>query len=103
MFALPYLEWPVHIWLGYGSDGFPMWGRRREPWIILGAILGGLGVLFTAMLAVRVEPRAWLLIAGIMLALLLYGFGRGFAHVSFQALLTDKYRPGQAPRYRDAH
>ncbi len=95
MFALPYLESPIRVWLGYRSDGFPVWGKRREPWIILGAFLGGLGVVFTAMLTVRVEPGAWLLIAGITLALLLYGFGRGFAHMSFQALLTDKYDPGK--------
>ncbi len=95
MFALPYLESPVRVWLGYRSDGFPVWGKRREPWIVLGAILGGLGVVATAMLTVQVTPGAWLLIAGITLSLLLYGFGRGFAHVSFQALLSDKYEPGK--------
>ncbi len=91
MFALPYLESPVRVWLGYRSDGFPLWGKRREPWMVFGAMLGGLGVVLTAMLTVRVAPGDWLLILGIMLSLLLYGFGRGFAHTTFQALLTDKY------------
>ncbi len=28
MFALPYLESPVRVRLGYRSDGFPLWGKR---------------------------------------------------------------------------
>lgn len=94
MFALPYLESPVRLWLGYRSDGYPIWGKRREPYIIGGAILGGLGVVLVTLLTVRAAPGAWLILSGITLSLLLYGFGRSMAHNSFQALLTDKYAPG---------
>jgi BCD family chlorophyll transporter-like MFS transporter len=30
-FALPLLESPLRLWLGYRSDGYPVLGRRREP------------------------------------------------------------------------
>ena len=40
-FAIPLLVSPVRVWLGYRSDGFPIMGRRREPYIILGAVLIG--------------------------------------------------------------
>ena len=36
-FAIPLLVSPVRVWLGYRSDGFPLFGRRREPYIVIGA------------------------------------------------------------------
>ena len=35
--AIPLLVSPVRIWLGHVSDAYPLWGRRREPYLILGA------------------------------------------------------------------
>ncbi len=93
MFALPYLESPVRVWLGYRSDGYPIWGRRREPLIVLGAIIGGGAAVLVTLLTVRAAPGAWVVLAGLTLSLLLYGFGRSLAHNSFQALLTDKFTP----------
>ncbi|MGL4650719.1 MAG: BCD family MFS transporter [Caldilineaceae bacterium] len=93
MFALPYLESPVRVWFGYRSDGYPVLGKRREPWIILGAVIGGLAVVAVTWLTIQAEPGAWVILASLTLALLLYGFGRSLAHNSFQALLTDKYAP----------
>ena len=37
-FAVPLLISPVRVWLGYRSDGYPIFGKRREPYIIFGAI-----------------------------------------------------------------
>jgi hypothetical protein len=34
LFALPLLEAPLRVWLGYRSDGYPILGRRREPYIV---------------------------------------------------------------------
>jgi BCD family chlorophyll transporter-like MFS transporter len=39
LFALPLLEAPLRVWLGYRSDGYPILGRRREPYIVAGALL----------------------------------------------------------------
>lgn len=93
MFALPYLESPIRVWLGYRSDGYPLLGKRREPWIVFGAIIGGLAVVAVTWLTLQAQPGRWLILATLTLALLLYGFGRSLAHNSFQALLTDKYEP----------
>ncbi len=93
MFALPYLESPIRVWLGYRSDGFPVLGKRREPWIVLGAIIGGLAVVLVTWLTLHAQPGRWVVLAALTLALLLYGFGRSLAHNSFQAMLTDKYEP----------
>lgn len=93
MFALPYLESPIRVWLGYRSDGFPVLGKRREPWIVLGAIIGGLAVVLVTWLTIQAQPGRWVILAALTLALLLYGFGRSLAHNSFQAMLTDKYEP----------
>jgi len=93
MFALPYLESPVRVWLGYRSDGFPIFGKRREPFMLLGAVIGALAVVAVTWLTVRAAPGRWVILAALTLALLLYGFGRSLAHNSFQALLTDKYSP----------
>jgi BCD family chlorophyll transporter-like MFS transporter len=93
IFALPYLESPIRVWLGYRSDGYPVLGRRREPLIIIGAIVGGIAVVAVTWITVRIAPGSWSLLAALTLSLLLYGFGRSLAHNSFQALLTDKYVP----------
>ncbi len=44
-FALPDLVAPVRVWLGYRSDGYPLAGRRREPYIMLGALVVGLAAV----------------------------------------------------------
>ena len=42
--AVPLLVSPVRIWLGHLSDAYPISGRRREPYLILGALLSATGV-----------------------------------------------------------
>lgn len=93
IFALPYLESPIRVWFGYRSDGFPIFGKRREPFMVGGAILGGLAVVLVTWLTVRAEAGAWAILGALTLSMLFYGFGRSLAHNSFQALLTDKYAP----------
>ena len=68
MFALPYLESPVRLWLGYRSDGYPIWGKRREPYIVGGALLGGLAMVLVTLLTVRAAPGLWLILSGITLS-----------------------------------
>lgn len=41
--AVPLLVAPVRVWLGHRSDAYPIRGLRREPYIIIGAGLAGLG------------------------------------------------------------
>ena len=90
-FAIPLLVSPVRVWLGYRSDGFPIFGRRREPYIILGALIIGLGIVAAAnVTSVTTQISVSLVLSGI-LSFLLYGLGRNLAHNTYQALITDRY------------
>jgi BCD family chlorophyll transporter-like MFS transporter len=94
-FALPDLVAPVRVWLGYRSDGFPIAGKRREPYIILGALVVGAGVLLVTWLVTRGQTNNAALLAAIAFMFIVYGIGRNLAHNSWQALLSDRFE-GQA-------
>ncbi len=98
LFAVTDLISPVRIWLGYRSDGFPIMGRRREPYIVIGSIFAGIGVAVVVLTAVNIEPGNALLVVGGLLAFIIYGFGRNLAHNTFQALLSDTFTGDQRPR-----
>ena len=88
-FALPLLISPVRIWIGYRSDGYPLLGKRREPYIIGGALVIGLGAVGIARLIT--SGSSALLLAGVALAFLLYGLGRNISHNTFQALVAERF------------
>jgi BCD family chlorophyll transporter-like MFS transporter len=89
---------PARVWLGYRSDGFPLFGRRREPYIVLGALVIGLGIFASANVAATIgQVGALFLLSGI-LSFLLYGIGRNLAHNTYQALITDRYDKQQRTR-----
>ena len=92
--AIPLLVSPVRIWLGHVSDAYPLWGRRREPYLILGAIIAGAGAALAVALVVR-TPALFSLGTGLILvALIAYGLGRNLTGNTFQALLVDRFPPG---------
>jgi len=98
LFAVPLLVSPLRVWLGYRSDGYPIMGRRREPYIVLGALVAGIGIVLAILLVVDVvNANVWLII-GLILTFAIYGFGRNLAHNTFQALLSDKFVGDQRPR-----
>lgn len=75
--AIPLLVSPARIWLGHVSDAYPLWGRRREPYLILGALIAGAGAALAVALVVR-TPALFSLGAGlILLALIAYGLVLG--------------------------
>lgn len=91
LFALPLLVSPLRLWLGYRSDGFPIFGRRREPYMLLGAVLLSCGVAAIASIAVHTYETLPVFAAGSVAAFLLYGVGRNLAHNTYQALLAEKF------------
>lgn len=91
LFALPLLVSPLRLWFGYRSDGFPVFGRRREPYLLLGALLIGGGVAAIANWTVRTAATPAVFVPGAVLAFLLYGVGRNLAHNTYQALLAEKF------------
>ena len=97
--SIPLLVAPVRIWLGHCSDAYPIRGRRREPYLILGAILSGAGAAVSVALVVKTPDLFSIGTALILLALCLYGLGRNLAGNTFQALLADRFAPG-VPRSR---
>lgn len=98
LFAMPQLVSPLRVWLGYRSDGFPLWGRRREPYIVVGTLLGATGVVFAVMLAVNGAATDLTLTIGVMLAFVLYGIGRNLAHNSYEAFLAERFTGNARPR-----
>ncbi len=95
-FALPLLISPLRVWLGYRSDAHPLWGLRREPFIILGALLAGLGIL-AAVLSIANLSSQGLPIAAAA-AFLAYGIGKNLSSNTFEALISDKFIGDQRPR-----
>lgn len=91
LFALPLLVSPVRLWIGYRSDGFPIFGRRREPYMVLGAVLIGCGVAAVAAVAVGLSGTMTTFVPAALAAFLLYGLGRNLAHNTYQALLAEKF------------
>ncbi len=97
-FAIPLLESPIRVWLGYRSDAYPIFNRRREPYIISGAILAGLGVVLIVLLMNSAPSAGLMLVGGGLLSFLVYGFGRNLGHNIFQALMADIYTGHQRAR-----
>ncbi|MBA4135939.1 MAG: hypothetical protein C0518_01330 [Opitutus sp.] len=91
LFALPLLVSPLRLWLGYRSDGFPIFGRRREPYMLLGAGLIGVGVAAIATIAVKTSGEMRTFVPAALSAFVLYGVGRNLAHNTYQALLAEKF------------
>lgn len=89
-FAVPLLVSPARVWFGYRSDGFMIFGKRREPYIMLGALLIGLGIISIVTLSINLAGTAMLVIGG-FIAFLLYGVGRNLGHNTFQALIADRF------------
>ena len=91
LFAVPLLISPIRVWLGYRSDGYPILGRRREPYILIGSLIIGLGIVSAVQVAVNTSGlSAFLVVAGFG-AFLIYGIGRNLGHNTYQALVSDRF------------
>lgn len=97
-FALPLLISPLRVWLGYRSDAFPLWGLRREPLILFGSLLAGVGVAGATLTLVESPTLSLLVTIALVTAFIAYGFGRNLSSNTFEALLADKFIGDQRPR-----
>ncbi|MFO7633247.1 MAG: BCD family MFS transporter [Caldilinea sp.] len=100
--AIPLLVAPVRVWLGYVSDAYPVWGRRREPYLILGAVLSGVGAALAVILVLNTTSLLSVGAFATLITLIVYGAGRNLANNTFQALIADMFAPG-VPRSRAAN
>lgn len=98
LFSLPLLISPLRVWLGYHSDSRPVWGLRREPYIILGSLVASLAVIAITLAVLNLQLLSlWMLLA-VTLAFIIYGMGKNLASNTFEALLADKFEGDQRPR-----
>ena len=97
-FALPLIISPLRVWLGYRSDAYPMFGLRREPFIILGSLVSGIGVLGATMLILNQTPLGVLAGFAVAGAFIAYGLGKNLSSNTFEALLADKFHGDARPR-----
>lgn len=100
--AVPLLVAPLRIWLGYVSDAYPLLGLRREPYLILGAALSGIGAALAVILVLNIQSIVSLGAVATLMTLIVYGIGRNLANNTFQALIADMFAPG-VPRSRAAN
>ena len=98
LFAMPQLVSPLRVWMGYRSDGFPLLGRRREPYMIIGTSLAAMAVVLAVRLAVDGAATNTLLSVAVLFAFALYGLGRNLAHNSYEALLAERFTGAARPR-----
>ena len=88
-FAIPLMVSPVRVWIGYRSDSFLLLGKRREPYIAIGALLIGIGILAITRIMAQGSSFGLMLLVGV--AFLIYGLGRNISHNTFQALVAERF------------
>jgi len=99
LFSLPLLISPVRVWLGYHSDAHPIWGLRREPYIVVGAFFAALAVMAATLAALNLQALSLGMIASVVLAFIVYGMAKNLASNTFEALLADKFKGDHRPRF----
>ena len=96
--SIQYLVSPVRVWLGYRSDGFPIFGKKREWYMIFGVLIFALGLVLAVFMVTSDSVGRGVMIAGMVVAFTIYGIGRNLGHNSYQALLTDIFSPAARQR-----
>lgn len=97
-FAMTLIVAPARIWLGHLSDSAPIRGKRREPYIALGAALLALSVIAVTVIVTYARSSWIALVGGGLLAFLTYALGLNLASNSFEALLADTFHGAARPR-----
>ena len=104
LLAIPSAISPLRLWLGYLSDGHPILGRRRLPYILSGMFLSAIGVLCGTLGALWIAHARVSATSGIwgtlttVIAFLIYGMGKNAMATTFQALIADVFDEEQRPQ-----
>ncbi len=89
MASLPYLVSPVQVAIGSFSDRYPLWGRHRTPYILVGLLMCVGGVVLSPQIAFTLVNNLGLgLVIGV-LAFGAWGIGYNLAAVAYLSLASE--------------
>ncbi len=89
LIALPYLLSPLQVAVGNWADHYPLWGRHRSPWIVIGGLMAAFGSYFTAHAAYRMDDNFWLGLGMAIAVFAVWGLGVNMASVSYLSLVSE--------------
>jgi BCD family chlorophyll transporter-like MFS transporter len=98
--SLPYLLSPLQVFMGAWSDRYPLWGRHRSPWILLGGLMAAFGSYATAHAAYLLADNFALGLLACLAAFATWGMGVNIASVSYLSLVTELSPEGSGWRSR---
>lgn len=98
MISLPYFLAPMQVAIGSWADQYPLWGRRRTPYVGLGIALSVLGVALSPVTVLFIDTNPALGLALTVLALALWAVGYNFATVSYFSLASELFGPERRSR-----
>src|SRR6266540_4648248 len=87
--SLPYLFSPIQVAIGSYSDGHPIFGFRRTPYILVGLILCVLGLMISPQVAFLMAKNFPLGLLTGLLAFGAWGMGYNFSAVSYLSLASE--------------
>jgi BCD family chlorophyll transporter-like MFS transporter len=94
--SAPYLFAPLQIAVGALADKYPLAGRRRTPYILLGLVAGVAGVALLPVGLYLTDRTAEIVVT--LLGFLLWGIGYNFTAVSYFSLASELF--GESRRSR---
>ncbi|MBV7330466.1 BCD family MFS transporter [Chloroflexi bacterium TSY] len=100
LLALPHLLSPLQVFIGNWADRYPLWGRHRSPWIVIGGLMASFGGYFTAHAAYQLDQH---FLSGLMFSIItfsIWGLGVNMASVSYLSLLSELSDDNQGWRSR---
>ncbi len=89
LISLPYLLSPLQVLIGDWADKWPVWGRHRSPWIVIGGLMASFGSYLTAHAVFLMQENFALGLLASLAAFTVWGVGVNVASVSYLSLVTE--------------
>ncbi len=98
LMVLPYLFSPLQVFIGRYADTHPIAGRKRTPYIVLGALLCIGGLELTPLAALLIAEKSWQAMPLAVAGFGLWGVGYNLAVVSYLSLASERSNAADRPR-----
>ncbi len=98
LMVLPYLFSPLQVFIGRYADTHPIAGRKRTPYIVLGALLCIGGLELTPLAALLMAEKSWQAMPLAVAGFGLWGVGYNLAVVSYLSLASERSNAADRPR-----